>query len=196
MIIKKLVWSAVIVSALISTVSADLITLHDVTFFTATGTNSVEDYIAHGTGDVNYLEGRVGDVSDFVTWNHQFTFDPPAERILDASLTISFTDDSDPSSIKTEHGKLMFEGGNWHTIFEAELNGSWDREVSVAGSDVQDGIFEVSIKNHNARNGFFLTRSELTVVYSDVPEPGTIIMMVFGGLSMLGFAASRKPRSK
>jgi hypothetical protein len=195
---KKLFLKAVAIAALALTASAsaDIINLTDVTLFTATGTISAEDYVAHGWGDVNYLEKRVGTNSDFVSWNHQFTFDPPAKQFISADLTLFFVDDNDLSTVKTEHGKLLLENGSWHTIFESVLNGSWEREFGIDVASVEDGNLFVSVKNHMANTGFYLTKSVLNVTYNTVPEPTAISAFVLGGISLLGFAASRKRTKK
>jgi len=191
---KKLFFKTIAIAALslAASASADIITLTDVTLFDAIGTTSAEDYVAHGWGDVHYLEKRVGTASDFVSWNHQFTFDPPAKQFISADLTLYFVDDNDLSTTKSEHGKLQLENGVWSTIFESVLNGSWDRVRGVDVASVQDGNFLVSVKNHMANTGFYITRSELTVTYNTVPEPAAISTFVFGGICLLGFAASRR----
>ena len=62
----------------IGTATAAPVTITDTTLFTKTGTIAAEDYVDHGWGDVNLLDGLL----DYVIWSHQFVFDPPANEIL------------------------------------------------------------------------------------------------------------------
>ena len=84
---KKVVIAGLLVAVFASSsvVFGDIITLTDVTTFSATGTNAAIDMVDYGWGTLNKLDGAL----DFVTWEHQYTFNPPVQDILSANLTLA-----------------------------------------------------------------------------------------------------------
>jgi hypothetical protein len=186
MILKKLVCSALVVSALgfFSVASANnIVILTDVTTFTVDGSDPAEDIISYGGSSATYLTGQ----SDYVNWRHHFVFDPKPEEIIEANLTLYFHDDGDVTQNKTEHAKIKLEGGNWQVLFQGNnVEDSWVSSVSIA--KVADGCFGVSLRNNASKEGYYIDKSELSIKYS-VPEPSIFSLL---GLSLLGVGFIRR----
>ena len=172
---KKVVGAGLLVAMFASSsiVFGDIITLTDVTTFSATGTDSPEDLVASGGQFVNKLEG----FHDFVTWDHLYTFEPAAQDILSAELTITLRDDQFCDG--WEFG-LLFREGSWITAGEVDTD---DYQFNANVNAVADGSYRVSLVSLGG--DFYIDRSELTVTYrsASVPEPTTISLL---GMGLLG----------
>lgn len=173
-----------VVMAATSSLFADIITLNDVTTFTATGTNAPEDYVDHGWGDVNFLNGAF----DYVIWTHQFEFVPPAEEILTADLTLDIYDDG--GWFDSWETALIIPEGWTGSDLELDVNSdSYDFNVNL--QSLEDGFFSVGVAS--LWGDFYIDRSELSITYTaaSVPEPATLSLLGFGLLA-LGFISRRK----
>jgi hypothetical protein len=194
MSIKRTVCSAVVVAALglFSAASADVINLTDVTTFTATGSISPEDLL-FAKGTVNILDMKSGSNVDELAWKHQFTYDPMFDKILTADLELFFTDINGTQN-KTEHVKILLEDGK--TNYETLIQGSdgvidWSPTVDVSLIAVEDGVFEVHLRNQAANTAIQVDRSILSISYESVPEPS--ILSLFG-LSLFGLGFIRRKK--
>jgi len=185
----------------VSIAGATPITLIDTTKFTTTGTDSAEDLDSYGWGDVNKLDGignwvdGIGPLgSDYVTWTHNFIFDPAAAQINSAELKISFTDDDTDwlwwgfIPIDHELGVGWTEDGIWDI---GEIDTGTVGPYSLNVDYVSDGTFSVTVASLGG--DFLIDFSELTINYEPVPEPATMLLF---GVGLVGLAGiHRKKRA-
>jgi len=169
----------------VSSSDATPITFIDTTFFNPTGTNPLEDYVRHGRGTVNKLDG----ILDYVTWIHHFDFVPPAEEVTAGKLTVWLKDDAeDPWWFPCEYAFGWAEDGTWD-LGEVDTG---DYSYNVTASYLEDGKFQIVLGSLGG--DFYIDRSDLKVTYNPVPEPGTLLLLGSGLLGLAGYGFKRKKK--
>ena len=156
--------------------TVDALPITDITTFNSTGTNPAEDYVSHGQGTVNKLDGAL----DYVKWTHHFDFDPPAEEVLSGTITISLRDDGD------WWGEFAFgwtEGGSWD-LGEVDTG---DYSYSVGASYLADGTFTVTLAS--VLGDFYIDQSALEISYNPIASiPDVTTLALLGTAAMIGAA--------
>lgn len=166
-------------------VSAMPMTLTDTTNFYSDGTDAPEDLIGYGGHSVNKLEHLL----DYVSWKHQYTFEPAADHLLSGTLTLWLKDDERDewwNPLTWEFGFGIAEDGTWD--IGSVDTGTYGYDIDVAS--LEDGMFAVTLRSLGG--DFYIKKSVLEIAYvASVPEPGTLAL--FGcGLLGLGLARRRK----
>jgi len=180
-----------VIAGICTTAEATPYTITDITYFTATGTNAPEDYVSHGWGAVDKLDGMF----DYVKWQHQYTFNPPLGTITSASIAISLIDDEIDRICRWfntyEIGIGFAESGQWD--FGEIDTGTY--AYNVNGAYLGDGSFFMTIASLGG--DFSILSSTLTIDYDStgtanaVPEP---TYSLFLGTGLLGLAALGRKR--
>ena len=176
---KKIFLALVLVLCMAGVAAADTVT--DTTLFNATGTVQTGDFVSKGWGDVNLLNGT----GDWVTWEHQFVYNPHSTASNVATLTVYLRDDNGEGDggflgYKNEYAIGWTEDGTW--AFGEIDTASYNYDINF--SALADGSFYVTLAS--IYGDFYIDKSELTM---SVPEPMTILLL---GLGLVGIAGIRR----
>ena len=148
-----------------------------VTEFEENGTNPPGDLVSYGGEKVNKLEGSW----DHVRWTHHFEFDPPAQEVLSGTLTVWLADDCcDPWWQPFEFAVGWAEDGTF-AFGEVDTD---SYSYSVTASYLEDGEFTVTIAS--VLGDFYIDQSELSITYSPVPIPTSILLLASGLAGLFG----------
>jgi hypothetical protein len=184
---KFIVTSAalLLVIGLATSSGASPITFTDTTWFRedGKGTNPPEDLVSYGYGSVNKLDGAF----DFVRWTHHFEFYPPAQEVLSGTLTVSLRDDLEDPFWQPFEFALGF-AEDW--TFDLGEVDTGDYSYSVTASYLEDGEFSVTL--FSLLGDFYIDQSVLTVTYTPVPIPKSLLLLGAGLLGLIGFGFRRR----
>lgn len=180
---KFIVTSAALLLVIGLASSSNASTITDITEFNGEDTVLSEDLVSYGGETVNILEGPL----DYVHWTHHFEFDPLAEEVLSGTLAVSLRDDpEDPFWQPFEFALGWAE--DWTFDLGEVDTGTYT--YSVTASYLEDGDFSVTL--FSVLGDFYIDQSVLSVTYTPVPIPKSLLLLGAGLLGLIGFGFRRR----